>query len=72
MICYELHFTKKMTWNSPMMDEKGMYDLTNTTPLLKYEDTLKLSHEILSHDVLTLRDVPDNTVTMTGKMNCLK
>lgn len=55
-----------------MMDEKGMYDLTNTTPLLKYEDTLKLSHEILSHDVLTLRDVPDNTVTMTGKMNCLK
>jgi galactose mutarotase-like enzyme len=63
---YTLYFTKKMTWDSPMMDDKGLYDLNDCTPLMKDSDTLNLSHDLLSHDVLTFKNVPDYSVTLKG------
>lgn len=63
---YELHFTKAMTCSCPMMNGNGLYDMERTMPLLQNESVLKLSHEVLSRDVLTFHDVPDSTATLKG------
>lgn len=74
---YVLKFTKKISADTYLMDAKGLYTLTDEYKmhLMTDSDTLPLTHDLLSHDVLTMQDIPDDTVscvsTKTGRGVCL-
>ena len=63
---YALHFTQKITRESPTVDAKGLSDLDHCVKLLDDADTLPMTHEMFDHDLLTLEDIPDHTVTLSG------
>lgn len=64
---YDLHFERAWTAASPKMVEGGLMSNADPFRVINDTDTLSITRDCFDFDTIVLRDVPGNTVTMTGR-----
>lgn len=64
---YDLHFMRAWTCDSPKMVEGGLMSYADPFHVLRDSDVLPITRGMFDFDTVVLRDVPDSTITMTGR-----
>lgn len=64
---YDLHFSRPWTYRSPKTNAHGLMERDDTFPVVEDSDVMPLTRACFDFDTVVLKDVPDRTITMTGR-----